>query len=171
MTRRGCRECRECRVPGTEGGALCAALRAAQNSPALFAEHHRFHGRQGISTATATFHKGFLLIWIVPCHPIASEEFPLCQPTRLFLFSMVLGPKIWICFTFQTPRVHSNCCSLHSCVFQTKAYENGGIARDGAKMVNAVSCVDAARPGFRWEHVGKLLRVFASISRMFRKHT
>ena len=26
-----------------------------------------------------------------------------------------------------------------------QAYENGGIARDGAKMVNAVSCVDVAR--------------------------
>jgi hypothetical protein len=49
----------------------------------------------------------------------------------------------------------------HSCVFQTKAYENGGIARDGAKMVNAVSCVDAARRRFRGEHVGKSFRDFA----------
>lgn len=39
-----------------------------------------------------------------------------------------------------------------------EAYENSGIARDGAKMVNAVSCVDVAcrqaqhgqGQGYRW---------------------
>ena len=31
-----------------------------------------------------------------------------------------------------------------------EAYENGGIARDGAKMVNAVACVDVPKmPGLR----------------------